>query len=151
MANSSMLVLPRMTIPAFLSRLVMVASYGGCQPARMRDPQVVGMSVVVKRSFSASGTPASGPSGWPAARRSSTAWAARSALSAATCRKACTRWSTASIRSRCARVTSTDDTSPAAISAAIPAAVILVSSLPMIQSSVRMRGTRNRPCSAAGA
>src|SRR5215472_19328912 len=58
-ANSSMLALPRITTPACLSRRVMVASYGGRQPSRIRDPQVVGISVVVKTSLSASGTPAS--------------------------------------------------------------------------------------------
>src|SRR5487761_1738120 len=46
MANSSMLVLPRMIAPARRSRVVMVASYGGCHWFRMRDPAVVGMSVV---------------------------------------------------------------------------------------------------------
>src|SRR5262245_26339457 len=58
-ANSSMLVLPRITTPAARSRAVTVASYGGCQPARIFDPQVVGMSTVVNTSLSASGTPAS--------------------------------------------------------------------------------------------
>src|SRR6266536_3626095 len=72
-ANSSMLVLPSRTTPARLSRLVIVASYGGRQPARMTDPQVVGISVVLNTSLSATGTPASGPSGRPAARCSSIA------------------------------------------------------------------------------
>ncbi len=61
MANSSMLVLPRITTPAWRSRRVTVASYGGCQPSRMREPQVVGMSVVVNTSLSASGTPGQRP------------------------------------------------------------------------------------------
>src|SRR5215467_4637021 len=87
-ANSSILVLPRITTPAARSRRVIVASYGGCQPARILEPQVVGMSMVVKTSLSASGTPASGPSGSPAARLVSTERAAASADSAATCRKA---------------------------------------------------------------
>ena len=68
MANSSMLVLPRMIAPACFSRCVIVASYGGCQPSRMREPQVVGMPSVVKTSLTATGTPASGPSCSPAAR-----------------------------------------------------------------------------------
>src|SRR5215469_10464689 len=50
MANSSMLVLPRMIAPACLSRSTMVASYGGCQPSRMRLPQVVGRPLVVNTS-----------------------------------------------------------------------------------------------------
>src|SRR6266851_5825582 len=86
MANSSMLVLPRITTPASRNRLVTVASYGGTQPARILDPQVVCMSVVVNTSLSASGTPASGPSGSPAARRLSTVRAAAIADSSATCR-----------------------------------------------------------------
>src|SRR5829696_6872389 len=79
-ANSSMLVLPRIGIPAARSRLVTVASYGGIQPCRMREPQVVGMPAVVNTSLSARGTPASGDAGGsPAASDSSTARAAASA------------------------------------------------------------------------
>ncbi len=47
-------------MPAARSRAVTVASYGDVQPSRIFDPQVVGMSVVVNTSLSASGTPASG-------------------------------------------------------------------------------------------
>src|SRR5215472_19160745 len=75
-ANSSMLVLPRITTPACLRRRVTVASYGGRQLSRIFEPQVVGMSAVVSTSFSASGTPASGPRGSPAVRLRSTAAAA---------------------------------------------------------------------------
>src|SRR6476659_2653820 len=60
-ANSSMLVLPRMTTPAPLRRLVTVASYGGRQPSSTRDPHVVGMPFMHRTSFSARGTPARGP------------------------------------------------------------------------------------------
>ena len=60
MENSSMLVLPRMVIPAARSRAATVASYGGRQPSRIFEPAVVGMSIVVKTSLSANGTPASG-------------------------------------------------------------------------------------------
>src|SRR6516164_3007387 len=111
MANSSMLVLPMMIAPACLSRVVIVASYGGCQPSRMREPQVVGIPIVVNKSLTATGTPASGPSGSPLVRRPSTSAAWASALSAATCRKACTR------------------PSPAASAADRSAAVMRVSSL----------------------
>src|SRR5205085_8126970 len=90
-ANSSMLVLPSRTAPASRSLRVTVDSYGGRQPSRMRDPQVVGMSAVVKTSLTATGTPASGPSGRPAARAASTARAAASARSAGTSRNACSR------------------------------------------------------------
>ncbi len=126
MANSSMLVLPRMTTSAALSRLVSVASYGGIQPSRILEPTVVGMPSVVKMSLSASGTPASGPSCSPLARFSSTARACARAPSRSTCRKACTFSSTASIRARWASVTSTAVRSPAAIFPAISAAVSLM-------------------------
>src|SRR5688572_27391198 len=59
-ANSSMLVLPRIGMPAARRRTVTVASYGERHPSRILEPQVVGMSVVVKTSLSASGTPANG-------------------------------------------------------------------------------------------
>src|SRR3954469_18921422 len=42
MANSSMLVLPRIGSPAARNRATTVASYGGTQPSRIREPQVVG-------------------------------------------------------------------------------------------------------------
>src|ERR1700754_3414131 len=53
MANSSMLVLPRMGIPAARNLTVTVASYGERQPSRIFEPHVVGMSMVVKTSLSA--------------------------------------------------------------------------------------------------
>src|SRR3546814_11134289 len=59
------------------------------QPSRIFDPQVVGMSVVVNTSLSASGTPASGDGSCsPAATLASIAAAAASARSPATRRKA---------------------------------------------------------------
>ena len=128
-ANSSMLVLPRITTSAAFSRWVTVASYGGIQPSRILEPTVVGTPSVVKMSLSASGTPASGPSRSPAARLASTARAWASAPSRSTCRKACTFSSTASIRARCASVTSTAVSSPAAIRAAVSAAVSLMMSV----------------------
>ena len=76
-------------MPAARSRAATVASYGGRQPSRILDPQVVGMSTVVNTSLSASGTPARAEgSGSPAATAASTAAAADSASSAATCRNA---------------------------------------------------------------
>src|SRR5215217_7667400 len=56
-ANSSMLVLPRSTVPAVLSRAATVASYGGRQPSRIFDPLVVGTPSVTTTSFSATGMP----------------------------------------------------------------------------------------------
>ena len=76
-------------MPAARTRAVTVASYGDIQPSRIFDPQVVGMSAVVKTSLSASGTPASGDGSCsPASTAASTRAAVASASSAATCRKA---------------------------------------------------------------
>ncbi len=129
MANSSMLVLPRMTTSASFRRLVSVASYGGIQPSRILEPTVVGTPLVVKMSFRASGTPASGPSFSPRSRLASTSRAWASAPSRSTCRKAWTFSSTASMRARWASVTSTAVSSPAAIFSAISAAVSLMMSV----------------------
>src|ERR1700729_1766597 len=123
-----MFVLPMRIAPAFLRRCVIVDSYGGCQSPRIFEPQVVGIPMVVNRSLTATGTPASGPSGSPALRLASTSRARARASSAATCRNALTLSSTAAIRSRCASVTSTAETSPAAIAADSSAAVIVMSS-----------------------
>src|SRR5258708_31080612 len=85
MANSSMFVLPRIGMPAARSRAVTVASYGDVQPSRIFDPQVVGISVVVNTSLSASGTPASGGgSESPAATAGSTRAASARPCSSAT-------------------------------------------------------------------
>src|SRR4051812_1831153 len=59
-ANSSMLVLPRIGSPAARSRATTVASYGGIQPSRIREPQVVGRPRVASTSLTAIGTPSSG-------------------------------------------------------------------------------------------
>jgi hypothetical protein len=79
-----MLVLPSSTVPASFSRAAIVASYGGRQPSRIFEPLVVGTPRVTTRSLSATGTPASGPSCWPAARAASISPARRSAASAST-------------------------------------------------------------------
>ena len=72
-ANSSMLVLPRIGRPAARSRATTVASYGGTQPSRIREPHVVGSPSVASTSLTAIGTPSSEEAGRPAARRSSAA------------------------------------------------------------------------------
>ena len=60
-------------MPALRMRAVTVASYGETQPSRIFDPQVVGISVAVKTSLSANGTPANGDAGFsPAAIDAST-------------------------------------------------------------------------------
>src|SRR5262249_14875349 len=108
-ATSSILVLRSITTSAERSRLTMVASYGGCQPARILEPQVVGMSAVVNTSLSASGTPASGDTSCsPAATAAATTAATASASSAATCQKAGDCSSVASIWSRHGPVSSGD-------------------------------------------
>jgi hypothetical protein len=66
-----------------------VASYGEVQPSRIFDPQVVGISVVVNTSLSASGTPANGEgSASPEATALSMRAASASACFPATCRNA---------------------------------------------------------------
>src|SRR5580704_7854765 len=115
----------------------------------MRLPHVVGMPMVVNTSLTATGTPASGLRIVPCLRSVSISFACARALSAATCRKACTRSSTAAIRSRWARVTSVAETCLLVSAAESSAAVMRVSS--MAQYSPRIRGTLNRCCSTAGA
>src|SRR5262249_23047406 len=80
-ANSSQFVLPIMTPPAATTRSTAVAVYGGRQPSRIRDPQVVGTPLVHRLSFTATGTPASGPGSAPSATAASTASAAARASS----------------------------------------------------------------------
>ena len=102
-----------MTRPASRSRVTRVASYGGSQPSRIREPAVDGRPRVTTTSLTAIGTPASGAERRsPAARRRSTSAAVASAPSASTCRKAWTSASTSAIRSRWAWVSSTALTSP---------------------------------------
>src|SRR5580765_401809 len=60
-----MLVLPRIGSPAARSRATTVASYGGTQPSRIRDPQVVGSPRVASTSLTAMGTPSSVLAGDP--------------------------------------------------------------------------------------
>src|SRR4029453_9460843 len=81
MANSSMLVLPRITTPASRSRRTTVASYGGTNSSRIFDPAVDRTPLVTSTSLRARGTPASGPSrsprslAWSNSRAASRAWA----------------------------------------------------------------------------
>src|SRR5690242_20901820 len=95
----------------------------------MRLPAVVGMPVVVNTSLTAIGTPARGLRTVPCLRSSSMVAACSSAWSAAMCRKAWTRSSTAAIRSRWAWVTSVAETSLLSSAFDSSAAVIRVSSM----------------------
>src|SRR5579884_569241 len=68
-ANSSILVLPTITIPAALRRFITVASKGGLKFASIREPQVVVISFVQITSLIAIGIPVSGERFSPLARR----------------------------------------------------------------------------------
>src|SRR5690242_17044407 len=59
MANSSILVLPRLTAPTALKRPTTSASYGDTILDNMREPQVVSQPLAQKISFCAMGTPVS--------------------------------------------------------------------------------------------
>ena len=87
-ANSSRFVLPTITAPAARKRVTTVASYGGFQPSRIFDEHVVSMPCVHMLSLIAMGTPASGPTGRPAAISASIASACARAASAVTKLKA---------------------------------------------------------------
>jgi hypothetical protein len=118
-ANSSRLVLPIGIPPAATTRRTTVASYGGFHPSRMRDEHVVGIPRVHRLSFSATGTPASGPGSSPRATAASTASAAPRASSAMTRLNACTSPSRASMARRHSSTTSRAERSPARTAAAI--------------------------------
>ena len=72
-ANSSILVLPKITMSFFFKLATTVESYGGRQPSRIFEPHVVGTPFCAMTSLSASGTPASGDNFSPFARFASTA------------------------------------------------------------------------------
>ena len=106
MANSSRLVLPTTTAPAAARRSTTVASYGGRQPSRILDEHVVGTPRVHMLSFSATGTPASGPGSRPAATTASMASAAGPSLVGEHRLKAWISPSRASMAARCSSTTS---------------------------------------------
>src|SRR6056297_3556766 len=106
MANSSRLVLPTTIAPASRSLVTTVASYGGRQPSRIFDEQVVGMPCVHKLSLRAIGTPASGPGSRPTVTASSISAARARASSASTRLKAWMSPSRSSIVARCRSSTS---------------------------------------------
>jgi hypothetical protein len=113
-ANSSQFVFPASTAPPPDSRAQAVASYGGTYPSRILEPQVVRTPFVVKTSFSAVGIPATGDSGAPVDRYTSSSSARSCASSDVRVRNARISPSTASIRARLDPRISTADTSPAA-------------------------------------
>src|SRR6478752_5010271 len=75
-ANSSRFVLAIGIAPASVRCWTTVAVYGGRHPSRILDEHVVGIPRVHRLSFSATGTPASGPGSSPRPTAASTASAA---------------------------------------------------------------------------
>src|SRR5262245_56636282 len=112
-----------MTAPAARSFVTTVASARGLRPASNGDPHSVGQSAVSMMSLTATGTPYIGPIGRPLLRHWSVSRACASASSRSRRANALTVPSTASMRSRHARVTCSDDIAPLAISAAAWVAV----------------------------
>lgn len=104
--SSGTLVLPRVMAPAFRSRSTTRWSRPGTRSAKIGEPDVVRMPAVSCRSLCATGSPCSGPTGSPAAIRSSASDACSSAWSATSVTIAFTAGLTRSIRSRWAVTTS---------------------------------------------
>ena len=123
-ANSSRFVLPTEIAPAARKRDTTVASYGGFHPSRMRDEHVVSIPRVQRLSFNAMGTPASGPTGRPAAMSASISSACARAASAVTMLNALISPSCCSIRARCASITARAESAPLETASAIPDAVV---------------------------
>jgi hypothetical protein len=99
-ANSVRLSLPKSTAPAARRRATTVASAAAGAAFGTREPIVVGRPLTSNWSFTAKGTPCSGPHGWPAIRAASACRAAASASSRITAMYARSRPSRRSIRSR---------------------------------------------------
>ena len=95
-----MLVLPRITIPAFFNFLTTVESYGGIQPSNIFDPQVFGTPFWVNTSLRARGTPAKDETFLFSFLFLSTSSACFIAPVLSTCKKDWTDLSKESIRSR---------------------------------------------------
>ncbi len=115
-ARSGMLVRPIGIAPAARSRRTGGASAFATQSRKYGTPCVVAEPATWMFSFTVKGTPASGPSRSPAARRRSVSRAACRAPSSSSRVTAFTRGLTAAIRSRCASTAWAADTSPDATS-----------------------------------
>ena len=120
-----MLVLPTMTAPAARRRSTMMQSASGTSPAWAARPKVVRIPAVSCRSLTATGTPGSARSRSPAFSAASARAASSSARSAQTVRKAFSSGLCLSMRSRQARVASTDEISPARMAAAVSLALMI--------------------------
>ena len=108
-ANSSMLVLPSITAPVAFSFSITVASYGGLKSLSILEPQVVVIPFVLIKSLIARGIPVSGERAASLFKRWSASLACCSARSSVMRVNAFTLSSTSRIRSRCARVNSTEE------------------------------------------
>src|SRR2546423_5683877 len=123
-ANSCRPSLPRSTAPASRSLRTTVASSFGTHSARIRDPAVVRIPFVAKRSFTATGIPCSGPL-YPPPWISRSAWRACSrARSAVTVMNAFRRGSSVSIRARHDSTSDTGEISRARIASAAASIVM---------------------------
>jgi hypothetical protein len=101
--------------PASRNLATVGASVEAICPARAATPQVVAEPATSRFSLTENGTPASGPSGLPAATERSTAAAAVRASSASVTVTALTSALTSEMRARWASITSVEVTSPVAI------------------------------------
>ena len=112
-----MFVLPMTMAPASVSRWTTDASAAGTWSEKSREPRVVRSPAVSTQSLTVMGTPCSGPIISPVA---AAAWTLRARSSAPSLRVtiALSRPLTSSIRCRCARTTSTGETSPSRTSRA---------------------------------
>ena len=108
--KSGRLVRPIGIAPAFLRWATTGASVSGRESFRPTIPCVVAEPTRSMFSLIVMGTPCSGPTSSPEAIFSSASRAARKASSSRTTVTAFTPWFTASMRSRCARITSSLDT-----------------------------------------
>ncbi len=111
MANSSILVLPRMTAPAFSRFRTASAVYVGTKLYKILEEQVVSNPFVHMLSLIATGTPASGPVSSPASIFACTSFARFKAPSLSTVTKLCTSASRFSIASNAAVTASSTVTS----------------------------------------
>ncbi|HUC24539.1 MAG TPA: hypothetical protein VMA73_17665 [Streptosporangiaceae bacterium] len=123
----------RRIAPARFMRATLVASVSGMRPSKIGEPRWVSTPAVSNESLTVNGTPWSGPTFPPAASSSSAALAASSAPSASVT-MALMLGLVASMRSRCACTTSTDEAFPVRISSASPVASVWMRSVVMTES-----------------
>ena len=124
------------------------ASIGTTACANAGTPQVVGRPAMSMFSFTVKGTPCKGPSGSPAAIMRSALRAAARASGARTRTTAFTWGLTASIRARCASMTSVDEVFPLAIRLANSPADFRQSSFMSYSENVTDPGRARRCCAA---